>query len=654
MKRTFAIAWALGIWGVVLGGSAWAQELNALLEQAVRRAAQRVAPCVVAIETVGGLERAGRVLLGTGPTTGLIVSSDGYIVSSLFNFLQKPTTILVRFHDGTRATAQWVATDHSRMIVLLKVHVQKPLPVPEVLPEDQVQVGAWAIALGRSFPEAPVSISVGIVSAKGRIWRRAIQTDAKISPLNYGGPLVDIQGRVLGVLVPLSPRGSDQVAGVQWYDSGIGFAVPMDHVYRALPRLRQGEDLRPGLLGITLKPGHRFADPAVVASVRPNSPAYKAGIQPGDQIVAIQGQQIRRQIQVQEALGPLYAGDEVTIAVLRQGKRLEFRARLTDQLRPYQRPFLGVLPQVAALGQKPSVPGVSIRYVFPHSGAAEAGLRPADRILAVEGQKVESAPQLRQRVWNMEVGQKVRLQVVRREKTLELSVRLGPQSEEVPEPQVPKALGNQPAPQGIDHQVIKLPQFAQQAHVYAPNPFRVPGAMILWLHGSGGLDSPQEQQLLAAWRRLVPQYGAVLVVPESKNPRRWSRRDDGEFLAALMEQVLAQFPVDRLRVAVVGADAGAGAMALSLVQARRQVVRAVAVRGVVPVVRVEADPVHPLYFFVVSGGDPATKRQIQAGVRRLRAAKHPVVFKQLGGPTGPWSAAELQELLRWVDTLDRI
>src|SRR5256885_2038084 len=73
---------------------------------------------------------------------------------------------------------------------------------------------------------APPSVSVGIVSALGRMYGKAVQTDAKVSPVNYGGPLVGIDGRVQGVLVPASPRGDSDAAGVEWYDSGIGFAIP--------------------------------------------------------------------------------------------------------------------------------------------------------------------------------------------------------------------------------------------------------------------------------------------------------------------------------------------------------------------------------------------------------------------------------------------
>ena len=109
-------------------------------EQAAFQAAvDRVAPSVVQIETVGGLEKVGDVLFGTGPTTGLVVDRDGYIISSAFNFVSKPTSILVRLPDGERKPAKLVATDHSRMLVLLKIDADKPLPVCEIAPQREMR-----------------------------------------------------------------------------------------------------------------------------------------------------------------------------------------------------------------------------------------------------------------------------------------------------------------------------------------------------------------------------------------------------------------------------------------------------------------------------------------------------------------------------------
>jgi serine protease Do len=181
------------VWGL-LTSLASAQELADLEEQSMRAAVARVAPSVVRIETIGGLEVVGDVLLGEGPTTGLVVASDGYIISSAFNFVRQPTSILVVLPGGRRIPAQIVSRDQSRMLVLLKIVAPEPLPVPEAAPLDKVTVGQWAIAVGRALNAEQPNVSVGIVSAKQRIFGKAIQTDAKISPSNYGGPLVDLQG----------------------------------------------------------------------------------------------------------------------------------------------------------------------------------------------------------------------------------------------------------------------------------------------------------------------------------------------------------------------------------------------------------------------------------------------------------------------------
>lgn len=244
MKTTIVLAAALVLHaGAIFGQASAVDSLQAREEQAIKAAVARVAPSVVRIETVGGLERIGQLMVGTAPTTGLIVSGDGHIISSAFNFVQKPDSILVTLDGGSRRPAKLVATDHSRMLVLLKVDTDASLSVPEVVPEKEMRVGEWALALGRTFESSQANVSVGIVSALARIWGKAIQTDAKISPNNYGGPLVDISGRVLGVLVPMSPQGGAELAGVEWYDSGIGFAVPLESVMRSLPY----DDL-PGLL----------------------------------------------------------------------------------------------------------------------------------------------------------------------------------------------------------------------------------------------------------------------------------------------------------------------------------------------------------------------------------------------------------------------
>ncbi len=186
---------------------AQSQELDKLLadeQTAFRAAADAAAPAVVQIETFGGMERIGREIISDGPTTGTIVDKDGWIISSLYSFRQQPTSILVVLPDGSRAAARIVARDHSRELVLLKVEAKAELPAATPCPTSEVSVGQWAIGLGRTFERDAVSQSVGIISALDRAYGKAIQTDAKVSPVNYGGPLVDLQGRTIGILAPIS------------------------------------------------------------------------------------------------------------------------------------------------------------------------------------------------------------------------------------------------------------------------------------------------------------------------------------------------------------------------------------------------------------------------------------------------------------------
>ncbi|MDP6723298.1 MAG: trypsin-like peptidase domain-containing protein, partial [Pirellulaceae bacterium] len=157
-------------------------DLIELEERALQAAVAKVAPSVVRIETFGGLERVGKFIVGDGPTTGLVVSEDGYVISSAFNFVQKPDSILVTVGDGSRAAAEIVARDQSRMLVLLKVNTEVKLVLPTVLPRDELVVGQWALAVGRTLDPKIPNTSTGILSAKNRIWGKAVQTDAKVSP----------------------------------------------------------------------------------------------------------------------------------------------------------------------------------------------------------------------------------------------------------------------------------------------------------------------------------------------------------------------------------------------------------------------------------------------------------------------------------------
>ena len=304
-----------------------------LAAKAFPQAAARILPSIVTIETFGGVSsgaRRGRIQgisqAGVGPTTGLIISADGYIVTSTFNFTHQPPIVTVILQDGQRHVAKLLGRDESRRICLLKIKDVRDLPVPSHVPPAQVRIGQWAISVGVGYGDFEPAISAGIVSALGRAWGRAIQTDANISPANYGGPLLDIDGNVIGICVPLHPQSDQQVAGVEWYDSGIGFAIPLSGLDEVIREMQAGKILRRAGLNIKLK---TTAEPHVtVDKVPENSSASKAGLTSGDRILAVDAIPIAGPLDLPRILSRYLAGQTVTITTTRAGEQRELRVKL--------------------------------------------------------------------------------------------------------------------------------------------------------------------------------------------------------------------------------------------------------------------------------------------------------------------------------------
>jgi S1-C subfamily serine protease/predicted esterase len=664
--------------------------LGDLQQTAMKAAVARVAPSVVQIETSGGADvigsGPGSIRRGTGPTTGLVVAADGYIISSAFNFANKPSAIFVTIPGhGERYVAKEIAHDHTRMLTLLKIDV-KGLPVPTAAPKKDMQVGEWALALGRTWTSlnTPPSVSVGIISAVGRIWGKAIQTDAKVSPVNYGGPLVDVQGRVLGVLVPASPRGQDETAGVEWYDSGIGFAIPLEDINSVLPRLKQGQELRKGLLGITLQSADIYGATPVIGSVAPDSAAQRAGIKPGDTVLEINGHPIVRQAQILHLLGEKYEGDTVSVKVRRGKKELAFaNLKLAGSVTAFEHAFFGILP----MRDDPEL-GEEIRFVFPKSPAEDAGLKPGDRIQKWSIRDMPPRPfsgrdELTALLNQLSAGTEIQLEVSRKEskKTETVKVTLGLFSEAVPdrlpEPAtLKKALAPRKTalPPGLrpgasetkkddakeekkkpDTGLVKRTTTARdhEYRVYVPPDYdpNISYALVVWLHPSGKTKDRDTEDVLAAWEDYCSDNHVIILCPKTDNAT-WLGSDT-DFILEEIREVMAAYTIDHERIVAHGMGNG-GEMAYYLGFNARDLIRGVAVSGAAFTQPKDNVANQRLAFFLVAGSRDAAAPAMAETKTKLRERKFPVVYREVADMGRQYLDADiLHDLVNWIDSLDR-
>jgi serine protease Do len=638
-----------------LSARAAADESSAAEQAAFAAAVDRVAPSVVQIETIGGLEKVEGVLLGTGPTTGLIVDPEGYIVSSAFNFIGKPASILVRLPGGALKPAKLVATDHARLLVLLKIEPDQPLPVCPIAPKSEMRVGQWTIAVGRTFESDRPNAAVGILSAVGRVSGRAIQTDAAVSPNNYGGPLLDLDGRVMGILTPLSPRAGGQVAGMEWYDSGIGFAAPAEDLMQVLPRMKKGEDLHPGLAGISLKGPNQYTAEPIVAACRPKCPATAAGIRVDDRITEIDGRPVNRSIEVADALGRRYAGDIVRFTLLRgkDKEKISGEMQLAEKLEPYQFGFLGVLPMRGA-----SDFGVAVRYVYPESPAAKAGIAAGDVLTALDGEPIAGRLELWRAITAREPENEIELEVARDGQSRKIKIALGRLPDGLPPAELPAAVGDSESKpfQGERPAVgvipLAVPEFNNKLFGYVPDGYRpdVPHGVVVWLHGTSGFEWPE---LLARWKPLCDKHAMIFLAPKSADPARWTP-GELDLVDRLLAQISAAYAVDPARVVVCGHEGG-GTLAFLAAFNNREAFRAAAVVEAAPMGRPpENDPLHRLAIYIASAAKSPAARPIEQAAAAMRKMMIPITMKPLGDSPRQLSDDELAELVRWIDMLDRI
>jgi serine protease Do len=659
LKSTFL--WA-GILGMMLFGISSVicraeDDLDSLEAAAFTAAVDHVAPSIVRIETVGGVDHVGTMLLGTGPTTGVIMSPDGYIVSSAFNFIGRPTSILVALPDGSHKPAKLVATDRSRMIVLLKIEAGGSLPICEIATPSEMRVGQWTIAVGRAFDSNRPSMSVGILSAVNRIWGKAIQTDAAVSPNNYGGPLIDIHGRLLGILVPLSPETADEMAGAEWYDSGIGFAIPAEHIQQTLERMKQGGDLNPGMSGISIAGPNLYTGEPIIAACRKGGPADAAGIRAGDRIVEIDGRKIHRAAEVREAIGRRYSGETMHVVVMRDNAAQAFDINLIAKLAPYQHGFLGILPMRDVASSSDAKKGVVVRYVYPESPAAKAGIVHGNLLITLDGEEIPNRLTLRDQIGSHEPGEEIELEVQHDGSTRQVKIALTGLPEPLPPKDLPPSHGKiaidaakQRGPTGA--MPLKIAEFSNEAWAYVPPTCQenVPHGVLLWMHGPDPFDW---NALLGICKPLCDRYDLILIAPKANDPQKWT---PGELPCAvrLLGEIIDKYPIDATRIVVGGQETG-GTLAFAAAFRNHEIIRAVAAidaptTGNPP----ENEPPYRLAVLEAIAKKSQSARAVESSLDEMRKLKIPTTMLNLGETPRTFTTDEWAELIRWIDMLDRI
>jgi S1-C subfamily serine protease len=652
-----------GIWLLTLtvcsGVVAQSQDdLRSLRAKAIRQAADVVAPSMVRVEKFGVAEAGGEVA-DDAPTVAIAVDRERHFVASSLVRRQDPASIVLVASDGRRSAAKIIASDDRRQLVLLEATEDLGI-VPIELAEVASEVGETVIAVGRIAGDGSIAISSGILSAKDRLWGIALQTDARVSSVFYGGPLVNLKGELLGVLVPAVPddMGEDVTA---WYDSGVAFAIPAAAIKERLPGWVKGESNKAGLVGIVAKSNDPYVESTEIATVLPRSPAARADLQPGDSVYSIDGQLVRSHREIKQILGPKDAGQSVVMELVRKGTKLLKQITLADTIPPLEPQWIGITASDLAKADQPEAKdeskkeadtkpaGVLVTGVFEESPAAK-DLQVGDVITKVNDSDVSDVASLRRRIFTTDPEQALTISFERTGANGEKSVSQATISSAEVNVAIPKQL-----PESLKYigdaetkwtvTDLTLPDLSNQSVLVATEnvgeQVDAPTLGLLIV-----LADPGESDLKKVangWLDQAKKSGVMVCVMAPAKDDRW-QPDELDAGSRIVSSLAKRYPINPLMCAITGAGKGAGgSMAMAMAISRSGTFSGLAVHPEVkpPAIRLrENDPSAPLQLLL--RGETAPDEPSWAAV--LEKTGYSVL-------RGDENAATL---LNWVRSLPRI
>ncbi len=371
--------------------------------------------------------------------SGFVISADGYILTN-HHVIDGADEIIVRMRNRKELKAKVIGSDPRTDVALLKISAND-LPFAKIGSLKELKVGQWVLAIGQPFG-LDNTVTHGIISALGRAlpedtYVPFIQTDIAINPGNSGGPLFNLDGEVVGINSMIYSKSGGAM--------GLSFSIPIDIAMNVVNQLKDGGKVIRGYLGVQvqevtseLSESFGLVKPmgALVGEVFPDTPAEKAGMQPGDIILEFDGKTIAKSSDLPPIVGVTSIDKKVSVKLLRQGKEKTIRLKLAsldkseivaaEQANRKMHNLLGAEVEVmdeASLSQLKIPFGVRVVNVFANP-ALNTGLRQGDVIVTIDFKPVKNIKMLDNLLKSLPKNRSVAVRVLREGRSLFLPLIL--------------------------------------------------------------------------------------------------------------------------------------------------------------------------------------------------------------------------------------